>query len=77
MRRQIVFLKRLLTQKPLFLIDHYTNDKVGVQYSFVYVIDRVAPFYKLGTVKATVRFYTLSLSSPKPLQTFFDFIKQI
>lgn len=44
MQRQIVFFEETIDSEPLVLKDHYSNDKVSVQYSFVYGIDRVAPF---------------------------------
>lgn len=44
MQGQIVFFEETIDSEILFLIDHYSNDKVSVQYSFVYGIDRVAPF---------------------------------
>lgn len=34
------FFEETIDSETLFLIDHYSNDKVSVQYSFVYGIDR-------------------------------------
>lgn len=51
MQRQIVYFEETIDSETLFLIDHYSNDKVSVQYSFVYGIDRIAPFIQTRNSK--------------------------